>query len=370
MSLKNNNTINVLQIIDNLGYGGAENMAVQIANTISAAPNINSFICATREGGVYEANILPAVKKLILAKKKFLDFEALGQLRTFIIENNIQIIQAHSSSIFWAVMLKLRIPTLRIMWHNHSGMSEFAFGWKYKLRNLPLKLLKNKINYCIAVNENLHQWNMKYLGLPSNRSYVLLNYPVKKSVSTDFKSETPKDKTIICLANIRSQKGHPFLIESINKVFEKHDDWHLILVGKDFGGEALEALQSAIDSSPYKDRIHALGGKPNVGDYLANSAIGVLSSSSEGLPVALLEYGLFHLPVVSTSVGQIPSVLKDNGILVEYGDVDAFSNALSKLIQSENLRNELGNRLHKQVFENYSEEAAKSRLLEIYSSII
>jgi len=78
MSLKNNNTINVLQIIDNLGYGGAENMAVQIANTISAAPNINSFICATREGGVYEANILPAVKKLILAKKKFLDFEALG----------------------------------------------------------------------------------------------------------------------------------------------------------------------------------------------------------------------------------------------------------------------------------------------------
>lgn len=369
-NMESTGKIAVLQLIDNLGYGGAENMAVQIANTIAESNQVASFICATREGGVYEQHLRTDVQKLILNKKKFFDFKALKKLHSFIVLNNIKVIQAHSSSIFWALLIKIRHSKCKIIWHNHYGMSEFAFSWRYKLRNLPVKLLNRLISHYLVVNEVLLQWNKKFLEIPDDKSQLLFNYPVKKELTLGFVPPTNPSKTILCLANIREQKGHPFLIAAINMVFDKKKDWSLVLVGKDFGGQPLADLLTCIDNSPFKDRIFWMGGQPNVGDFLSNAAIGVLSSKSEGLPVALLEYGLYTLPVVATNVGQVADVLGNYGIIVQYGDQEAFAEALVKLIDQQDFRIELAKKFQDRVQQVYSEEAAKSKLLAIYHQVI
>jgi glycosyltransferase involved in cell wall biosynthesis len=53
------------------------------------------------------------------------------------------------------------------------------------------------------------------------------------------------------------------------------------------------------------------GSQQDVENILNQATIAVLSSQSEGLPVALLEYGLYK-PVVVTAVGDMPII--NNGV--------------------------------------------------------
>jgi glycosyltransferase involved in cell wall biosynthesis len=95
-----------------------------------------------------------------------------------------------------------------------------------------------------------------------------------------------------------------------------------------------------------------------VPSILQQCQIGILTSKSEGLPVALLEYGFQKLGVVLTAVGEIPSVVDHqiNGLLVAANDVDAFVDSVFNLIQNNEFRIGLGTALHTTILETYSEE--------------
>ena len=67
------NKLNILQLIDSLHPGGAEMMAVNIANGLSDV-GINSHICTTRLEGALRSKINGSVGYLCLNKKKTFNF--------------------------------------------------------------------------------------------------------------------------------------------------------------------------------------------------------------------------------------------------------------------------------------------------------
>ena len=76
-------------------------------------------------------------------------------------------------------------------------------------------------------------------------------------------------------------------------------------------------------------------GKMDIADiakYSNSADIFLMSSYSEGIPTAMLEAMVFGLPVVSTAVGGIPSLITPsvNGFLVESRDPDEFIRAIEK----------------------------------------
>ena len=77
-----------------------------------------------------------------------------------------------------------------------------------------------------------------------------------------------------------------------------------------------------------------MGPRNDVPAILRACRIGVLSSASEGLPLALLEYGKHGLAAVSTAVGQCPEVLDNGyaGVLVPASSPDQFSDAIVGLL--------------------------------------
>ncbi|MFO0180934.1 MAG: glycosyltransferase, partial [bacterium] len=70
----------------------------------------------------------------------------------------------------------------------------------------------------------------------------------------------------------------------------------------------------------------------------------VLPSLSEGMPNALLEAMAAGLPVVASSVGGIPDLVKDgySGVLVSPNDPIALASALKRLVESRDLRISFG----------------------------
>jgi glycosyltransferase involved in cell wall biosynthesis len=93
----------------------------------------------------------------------------------------------------------------------------------------------------------------------------------------------------------------------------------------------------------------------DIGNELQQAEIGVLSSLSEGLPVALLEYGLAGLPVVVTDAGQCKEVVDNGnaGICVGVGNTVQLADALKKLLTDKIYAEELGNKLQQRVSIKY-----------------
>ena len=102
---------------------------------------------------------------------------------------------------------------------------------------------------------------------------------------------------------------------------------------------------------------------------LQQADLGVLSSKSEGLPLALIEYGIAGLPVVCTDVGECRTVLNGLGKLVPSGDSIALAQSLSMLLESNREAKALGQKFHDHVLKHYTHKAHMARLLQLYNSL-
>ena len=146
----------VLQLIDSLETGGAEKMAVTYANELVNHIEA-SFLCATRKEGLLKMTIDSRVEYMFLKKRSALDISAIFRLIKFVSKNKIDVIHAHSSSFFYATILKFFKPKLQLVWHDHYGQNEM-------LQNREFAILKRCSRYfdvIISVNENLKEWGLE-----------------------------------------------------------------------------------------------------------------------------------------------------------------------------------------------------------------
>lgn len=349
----------ILQIIDSLEAGGAEKVAVNYANSLLLSTGF-SALTATRKEGSLKNQLDKKVAYFFLNKKGKLDFKAILRLRTFCKQHQIEWIHAHGSSFFTAVLLKLVLPDIKLIWHDHYGMSEFLAS-----RNTGiLKICSLFFSGIITVNTILQQWAQKELWC-KNVIY-LPNYTTftKKTVAgSSLQGET--GKRILCLANLRPQKNHYLLMKVANIIRQRFPDWTFHLVGKDFEDDYSKSIRDLIRSEKLDKHVFVYGSRNDTEFVIQQCDIAILTSKSEGLPIALLEYGLHQKPVVVTDVGEIPQIIQNavNGFLVPSEEPELFADALSKLINDEILRTNLGNALHKTIGENNSETAVITQYL-------
>lgn len=350
----------ILQLIDSLEAGGAERMAVNYANALSKIIPFSALICTRAEGSL-KNELSNEVKYHFLEKRNTVDFQAIQQLRSFCISNKIELIHAHSTSFFLATIVKIIMPKIKIIWHNHNGMS-------HQLPSYKISIIRWASTYfagTIVVNQQLLNWSGERLKL-SNLIY-LENFAVHETYLQDDLKLYGKDGIkIICLANLREEKNHLILISIAEKIISAHKNCTFHFVGKDFNDAYSRLLKEKVAATNLQDHIFFYGTQNNVFSLLQQADIGVLTSNLEGLPVALLEYGLAGLPVVVTDVGEIPNILKNtqNGFVVGSRNLEMFVTSLEKLIADEQLRVNLGRALKNTIQENYSEEAVIQKYLK------
>lgn len=349
----------ILQIIDSLEPGGAERMAVNYANALSHEMEFSGLVVTRKEGSL-QYHLNKKVAYFFLNKKNTLDCNALFRLRKFVIKNKVTHIHAHSTSFFMAFLLKLTCPRVQLFWHDHYGDSEFL----QKRPTAVLKIILPFFKGIIVVNQKLKNWVEQEIDF-KNVIY-LPNFSTKEK---DAKIQTilkgTDGKRVLCLANLRAQKDHFLLIEIAKMLKEFHPKWTFHLVGKDFEDEYSNQIRKLILEFQLENTIFIYGSKQDVGNIIDQSTIAILTSQSEGLPVALLEYGNHKKPVVVTNVGEMPTIIVNgfNGFLVPSKESLLFYKALVQLIENEKLRTQFGEALYKKVEMNYSETTVVKKYL-------
>lgn len=354
----------VLQLIDTLETGGAERMAVNIANAL-AKKEISSYLCSTRRSGPLENDVNPQVEFLLLDKKGTLDLKAFRKFLDWIRRENIDVIHAHSTSIYLAVVARVFYRRVKIVWHDHYGLSENIQSRPKK----ALKLLVRYIDVAIVVNETLAQWSQEILKIRKVifiRNFAQLNTQVRKI--TKLKGE--EGKRVICLANLRPQKNHEELINGFKETLDTHQDWTLHLVGKSFEDTYEQDILELIKINHLENNIFLYGSCSDVAYILDQSTIGVLVSTSEGLPVSLLEYGNAGLPVIVSNVGQCADVVGEQGIVIENIATELPEVLRSLYNKTPKELKGMGSRFREKVINTYSREAFLEKLLPVYKALL
>jgi glycosyltransferase involved in cell wall biosynthesis len=114
------------------------------------------------------------------------------------------------------------------------------------------------------------------------------------------------------------------------------------------------------------------GERHDVGDQLSRSDLFVLSTTSEGMPLTVLEAMAAGLPVVASNVGGLPELVEDGitGILVPPRDPAALATALRGLIAAPERRAALGAAGRARVQERFDLPRFRAAHVELYESML
>jgi glycosyltransferase involved in cell wall biosynthesis len=161
------------------------------------------------------------------------------------------------------------------------------------------------------------------------------------------------------------------LLEVAAKLKESNPDWTFHLVGNDSNDDYSDRVKQQIREKKLENNVFIYGTKNDTVNIIQQSEITILTSNSEGLPVALIEYGLLCKPTVTTNVGEIPLIITnaENGYVVAIKDAADFYKKLMKLVNDESLRIKLGQNLNKTILEQNSEDAVLNQYLTWVASL-
>lgn len=355
----------IIQIIDSLEVGGAEKMAVNYANSLAQVLSFSGLV-TTRKEGKLKSEIDAKVSYLFLNKKREIDIAAVLRLRNYCKTNKANIIHAHGTSFFIAFLLKMTLPNIKIIWHDHNGDRIN----QTRKKNKVLWFCSKFFSGIIVVNQRIALWVRQNLGIKK-----VLNLPnFTLAVNSDAAVTALKGnsgKRILYLANLRYPKNHLLVVSAAIRLKSSHPDWSFHFVGNDLEDQYSKEIKKAVTDNDLDQTVYIYGLKTDSANIIKQSDIALIASSYEGLPVALLEYGQHKKAVVVTAVGEIPHMIQNgiNGLIVSSGDVDAFTKSLVRLIEDENMRADFGNALYETIIANHSEKAVIGQYLKWLATI-
>jgi len=196
-------------------------------------------------------------------------------------------------------------------------------------------------------------------------------------VDCDFFSPRKKIKsariTIGFVKHLLPKYGPEYIVRAMKIITEKYHDTKLIMAGIGTQDKGLKTLSRSLGVN---HNIEFVGKVPheNVPDLLAKVDIFVMPSiyDSESFGVAAVESAAMEIPVVATQVGGVPEVVLDEktGILVDPRNVQQLADAIIRLIESPELRREMGKNGREHVLENYSWEENAKLMESVYEGCI
>lgn len=347
------NKINVLQLITGLGMGGAEKVVLNLSKFTNKKEFNTYVVSMSKRDELYDEFIKEKINTTKLNKSNsFKDIiSIIKSINKIIKEKKIHIIHAHMThSIIVASILKILNPKIKIVFTSHSlklgsRLRELIISFFKPLRNIDIIFSKDILRYF---------YKSSYRILPNG-------IEIEKYVSNQKKNNK---FTFISIGRLEDVKNHIYLIEFAKKLKNKHD-FEIHIVGHGYLEEKLKKLIKINNLEKY---IKLLGLRSDIPKLLNESHCLIMPSLWEGLPIVILEAGASSLPILSTPVGSIPSLLdKKNSYICELED---FVDNAELIINDYETAKEKGNKLFKKINNIYSISEIVKKHEEIYKELI
>lgn len=180
------------------------------------------------------------------------------------------------------------------------------------------------------------------------------------------------DPVVGIIAHILPHKGFDDLIRALALIQKKHPRVRCLVVGEAPRKRYLQELLDLAERLSVRDRLVLVGFQDEVAPLLNAMDLFILPSHTEGLPITILEAMAAGRPVVATSVGGIPEVVRDGetGILIRSRDPEGLAEAVIRLLESPRLARAMGEEGRKRVEALFTMEAEAERTAMVYRQVL
>lgn len=378
MSLFGYRLPHVMTLTDNLFEGGAERIAVELATRADPA-RFRRSLCVTRGSGDNRCSGAGAnlerlrdagVEVLYIDRQSRTDVWRWSRLVRFLRRERVDVIHAHMfGSNFWGSVLGRLTTVPVVLAHEHT----WSFEGQFVRRTVDRQVTARLADRMIAVSEADRRRMIEVVGIPSERIVLIPNgiprWPEVDGARVREELGLEPDTPVLALtAVLRAQKAIDVMLEALTIIRQTIPRVRLLLIGQ--GDQApLAELASRLGVG---DAVSFLGHRGDVPDLLAAADLGVLSSDFEGTPLAVLEYMAAGLPVVSTDVGGLPSIVEHDrtGLLVPRRDPAALAAAVTRLLSDRELARTMGERGRERQQAGYSMESMVGRVEQLYETLL
>jgi len=174
---------------------------------------------------------------------------------------------------------------------------------------------------------------------------------------------------LVFLGQIVERKGIHVLIEAFARLKSTAE---LLIVGGDWSATGYpQQLKEMAKELGVASRIYFENHRQDVGAILSTTDVFVLPSFSEARPRSIIEAMSLGIAVVASDVGGIPSLIEHErtGLLVPAGEPTALAVVLDSLLQSSNLRRQLGAGGRKNVEDNCRPDRTAIEYVRLYQRL-
>jgi len=154
------------------------------------------------------------------------------------------------------------------------------------------------------------------------------------------------------------------LIEIANDLKDKYE-FEIDIVGD---GYLRDELKDLIKKYKLENVVKLLGLRSDIPKLLNQSYCLLMPSLWEGLPIVILEAGAGSLPVISTPVGSIPSLLNMNNAYLS--ELDGFKNKMIEVLDNYEDAKLKGKKLYDVILKQYSIDAVVDEHEKIYKELM
>ena len=249
---------------------------------------------------------------------------------------------------------------------NHCHGADFD-SFYLNASNNKKKLIKIIYNKCTVMIALSDEWKERLSLIVQNDKIELIeNYSrIHEDAITEKVNRKIKGQ-ILFLGEIGQRKGCYDIPAVVEKVVKRFPNVKFVLGGT---GD-IETIKNLLRKKGVEKNVVFPGwvrGKEK-DRLLRESDIFFLPSYNEGMPMSILDAMGYGLPIVSTRVGGITKIVHngENGHVCEPGDVQAFSDALIKILINEDLWKKYGESSVAIVKNGYSFEGHIKRLARLY----
>jgi glycosyltransferase involved in cell wall biosynthesis len=382
----------VAQLVETLDLGGAETLAVRLANARAAA-GLPACLYVLTGPGALSDQVRPDVKLRYLGYRwpsPRNPAAALASLRGawrvltgWIAADGVQVLQTHvPAGNFWGLFLARgrRCGTVATI---HSTR-ELAYGQNvHPVRAwLRRRLYRDMLRRCgavVAVSAGVRDALLAALGVdaahaarlevvPNGVEVPALPAPGRRAELRRRHGIEGEEPVLLAAGRLDPLKNYPVLLEALACLRDEGRPCRLVLAGE--GPEFIE-LRDQAAARGIADRVRLPGAVVPLVDLLQAGDLFVQPSEWEGMPLALLEAMACGLPAIGTRVPGIRDLIVDgrDGLLVEPGDPAALAGAIARLLDDPDLARGLGAAGRARVAAGFSHGAMLERLEGIYRRV-
>lgn len=358
------NKIKLLILINSLYFGGAEKIVVNLVKNLNKN-KYKVFLGILESGGELEKKISNLSVPLFNFNRRFKgDISVIFKLFRFLRKNKIDIIHTHLfGSNFYGRLAAILAETPVVISTEHGGDKKKK--WWMILIDYFLSFITNKV---VIVSNSVKKeiLNKKNLVLIPNG--VSIDANLKRNVSLKRESFNLKKRDIVVgfVGRLVFQKNVPYLFEAVSKL--KKENIKILIIGD---GPLDNYLKNYAKSLSIYNKILFLGYTKNVSSALNLMDIFVLPSYREGCPLSLLEAMAHKKPVIVTDIDGNNEIVTNNksGFVIPLNKPEIFAEKLSILSNSKILKNRFGNTARKLVEQNFSLKRMVSNYEKIYDKL-